>query len=275
MPDTGKNIADAKDKAVKELSKHIDEMGLTAYAILLKAIEDTFDIKAGKIVGDKDFIKKLNKLTVDVLDLLQTSPKFTGPVSSFLKRMPSISDEITSFQKSVNNIKVPELSVEKKIVIDETVNQMLGNGLNQHFVQPLRDLIYQNVRGGLSLSDARTAIKTYIQGGKDVSGKLGQYVEQTAQQSVTAYSGIIGKKLMETFDYNGMKIVGALIDNSSPQCIFAVEELGREIKRSDWPKLKELAKKNGLVKGTEFNDLPLNLLHWNCNHDFFPYIIKK
>ncbi len=95
-------INEAKEKAVKELSKHIDEMGSAAYAIMLKAIEGAFDIKGGKIVGDANFIKKLNRLTVDVLDLLQKSPKFVGNVSKFVKRMPGIYDAISDFQKQTN-----------------------------------------------------------------------------------------------------------------------------------------------------------------------------
>lgn len=268
-------IDKAKKKAVDELNKHIDEMGSAAYAIMLKAIEDTFDFKAGKIVADKNFIKQLNKLTVDVLDLIQKSPSFNGPVSKFVKRMSTISDTITDFQKQTNGIKVPEFETAKKIVIDEIEQQFLGNGINQNFIQPLRDLIYQNVTTGLSLSDARTAIKEYIKGGKDVSGKLGQYIEQTAQQAVDSYSGAINKKIYETFEMDGMLITGSLIDNSSPQCKFSINELNGKISKEDWPKVKAIAEKHGLIDGTTLENLPINLLHWGCRHGFYPYKNKK
>lgn len=265
------DIDKAKKKALDSLQSRIDEMGAAAYSILLKAIEDQFDFKAGKIVADKNFIKQLNRLTVDVLDLLQKSPKFTGPVSGFLKRMPQISDAITNFQESTNDIKVPSFDVTKKIVIDEITDQMLNNGLNQNFVQPLRDLIYQNVSGGLSLADARIQIKELAK----TTGKLGQYVEQTAQQAVDAYSGAINQKLLQTFDYDALLMTGSLIDNSSPQCKYVVNELGGRIKESDWPKVKAIAEKNGLIEGTTFDNLPVNKLHWGCRHSFYPIIDKK
>jgi len=267
-------IDKAKEKAVKELSKHIDEMGSAAYAIMLKAIEDVFDIKGGKIVGNKDFIKQLNKLTVQVLDLLQTTPEFSGAISQFVKRMNPISEAITDFQKETNGIKVPDFEVQKKIVIDETIEQMLGNGLNQNFVQPLRDLIYQNVTGGLSLSDARTAIKDYIQGGKDVSGKLGRYIEQTAQQSVDSYSGMINKKILDTFKMDTLLMTGTLIDNSSPQCKFVYNELDKKLTKEKWPEFEKIAKKNGLIEGTTFETMPINLAHWGCRHGWYPIKTK-
>lgn len=275
MPDNGKNIEKAKQKAIDALNAKADQMSKVAYDVLLQAIENTFDIKAGQIEAGKDFIKQLNKLTVEVLDLLQSEPKFTGPVSGFVKRLYDVSDAITDFQKNVNDIKVPSLSVEKKIVIDEVINQFLDNGLNQNFVTPLRDLIYQNVTGGLSLAEAKAQLKQYIVGGNDVSGKLGKYLEQTAQQATDMYSGIINKSLMEEFKYDALLMTGTLIDNSSPQCRYVYNELNGKLTKDKWPEFEKIAKKNGLIKGTTFETLPLNKAHWNCRHGWYPIILKK
>jgi hypothetical protein len=271
-----KKIEVAKEKAVESIRSHYDDMGKVSSDMFINQIESIFDIKAGQIEAGKDFIKQLNKLTVDVLDLLQKEPKFTGPVSNFIKRLYPISGAITEFQKSVNDIKVPGLSVEKKIVIDETIDKMLDNGLNQKFVQPLRDLVYRNVTGGLSLSEAKAQIKEYIQGGNDTTGKLGQYLEQTAIQSVDMYSGIINKKLQEEFDYDGLLMTGSLIDNSSPQCRFAIEKLNGKITKENWSQVEAIGKKqSGWIDGTTFDNVALNKLHWGCRHNFFPIMIKK
>lgn len=275
MPD-GKNIEEAKQKAVDALTKRIDQMNATAYSIFVRELEDAFDFKSGSIVTSKDFIRQLNKLTIDVLTLLQTTPSFAGHVSQFIKRMPSISDEISSFQKDLNGITVPAFDTTKKIVVDEIFDRMLNNGLNQHFVQPLRGLIYQNATSGLSLSDARTAIKDYIKGGNDVSGKLGSYLENTAIQAVDSYSGIINKKILEEFKMNAQLMTGSLIDNSSPQCRYVREKLNSRITRENWHEVLAIGEKyNGWIDGTDFDNLPLNKLHYGCRHNFFPYLIKK
>lgn len=272
MPDNGQDIIKAKQKAIDALNARIDEMGRAAYSILLHAIEETFDFKAGKIQVQKDFVKQLNRLAVDVLDLLQKEPKFSGPVSQFVKRLAPISEAITDFQKNVNGVKVPPFDVAKGVVIDEIVDKMLNNGLNQKFIQPLRDLIYQNATTGLSLSDARVQLKELAATG--TAGKLGSYLEQTAQQAVDSYSAAINTKLLEEFDYDGILMTGTLIDNSSPQCRYVINELGGKITRENWPKVKEKAGKS-LIEGTTFDNLPTNRLHWNCRHNFFPIILKK
>ena len=300
---TGISLKDAKIQ-IKEfikgggdttgkLSRYLDQtaqQGVDAYSgAINKRLLETFDYDALLMTGslidnsspqcryvvEGNFIKQLNKLTVQVLDLLQSEPKFTGPVSQFVKRLTPVSEAITDFQKSTNDIKVPTYETAKKVVIDEIIDKMLDNGLNAEFVQPLRDIVYQNATTGISLKDAKIQLKQFIIGGGDKSGKLGSYLEQTAQQGVDAYSGAINKRLLETFDYDALLMTGSLIDNSSPQCRYVVEELGGRISESDWPKVKEIAEKNGLIDGTTFDNLPQQRLHWNCRHSFYPILNKK
>lgn len=185
MPGYEKDIAKAKQKALDALNARIDEMGKPAYEILLKTIEDTFDFTDGNIEDQKTFIKQLNSLTIDILDLIQTEPKFTGPVSQFVKRTTP----------------TPAFETAKKILIAEIIEKLLNNGLNPHFAPLLRDLIYQNVTNGLSLSDATEQIEKYIEDGKDVSGELDQYIEETAIQAVSAYNRMTSIKMMEEFDF--------------------------------------------------------------------------
>ena len=159
-------------------------------------------------------------------------------------------------------------------MVDQTTDHMLENGLNHNFVQPLRDIVYRNASAGISLTDAKQELRDYIKGGKDKSGKLKSYLDMTAMQSISLYTGMINKKVMEIFNHQALLITGTIIDNTAPQCRYAINELNGLIRRSDWPKLEEMAKKHGLVPNTTFDNLPVNLLHWNCRHDFFPIMLK-
>ena len=275
MPEPVKNIQSEQKKAVDVIKMHITRLSNEAFRILMDLLEKEFDFSGGKFVADKNFIDKLNNVTIRLLEEIQKDPSFTGAISQFVKRLPAISSALDQFQKQVNgNSTVPKFDVTKKIIVDETIDQFLNNGLNQNFAQPLRDLIYQNVNSGLSLKDARENIKDYIKGGQDKSGKLGSYLEQTARQSVSAYTGAINTKILQHFKYDALLIAGTIIDNTTPQCRFAINDLNGTIKRTDWPALEKMAKKNGLMPNTNFDNLPTNLLHWNCRHDFYPIKLK-
>lgn len=274
MPNSYKDIDLAKKEAIDYLKQQVGKMNKAAYDVLMRTIENTFDISAGNIQAGAGFVNQLNKLTAKVIDLLQTNPSFSGNVGRFVKRLNPVSEAITDYQKTANGISVPDMITTKKIITDEIIDKMLNNGLNQSFVQPMRDLIYRNVTGGLSLADARIQIKNFI--GTDTTSKLGSYLEQTAIQATDAYSGAINTKLLETFSYDGLLITGSLIDNSSPQCRFAIEDLGGKITRENWPKVEEIGKKqSGWIKNTTFDNLPTNRLHWGCRHSFYPIKLKK
>jgi hypothetical protein len=161
-------------------------------------------------------------------------------------------------------------NADKIIIIDEIIVRFLNNGLNPLFVPLLKDLIYQNVTTGLSLSDATKQIEKYIQDGKDISGILDQYIEETAIQAVSANQRMLNIKILEKFDMDGLLMTGSLIDISSPQCCYVIKELEGKITRETWPAVKALAEKNGLIPGTTFDNLPFNLLHFYCRHGFYP-----
>jgi hypothetical protein len=80
---------------------------------------------------------------------------------------------------------------------------------------------------------------------------------------------------MQQFNYDAVLMTGSLIETSSPQCRYAVNELNRRITEDNWPELKKIAEKHGLIDGTTLESLPLNLLHWGCKHGFYPIILKK
>lgn len=275
MPDLGTAIEIAKEAAIEQLRKKIDgEIGDVVIEAVLDKLQQSFDFKGGKIIETSDFVRQLNKFTNDVLTLLQENPKVIGAISGFVKNLQDVETAIAQFQKKENNISLPDFSSAKQVVVEEIINQMLDNGLNQGFVQPLRDLIYQNFTSGLSLADAKIQIRQFIAGGKDETGKLSKYIQQTAQQAVDSYSGIINMKLLQEFDYNALLFTGSLIATSSPQCRFVVNELNRRITRQNWPEVEKIARDHGLIEGTTFDNLPLNLNHWGCRHGFYPIILK-
>lgn len=271
MADPTRNIEKEKKSAIDELGLSVDAMAEAAYELMVKLMDSHFDTAGGYVLADKGFVKELNRVTTDFLELLKSSPKFSGPVTQFVKRMDDISAAMEKFNKAMNGIDMPAYETAKKVAIEEILDQMLNNGLNQGFVQPLRDLIYQNVTSGLSLTEAKQAIRQYIAGGKDVTGKLGSYIDQTARQAVNAYTGLINMKLLQTYGYDTLLMTGTLIDNSSPQCIYGLKTLGGKITRENFPAVASKAtKKFKLIPGTTFDNLPLNLLHWGCLHQFYP-----
>lgn len=271
-----KKLEELKRKAERAVISDLPSIEKMAYQIAVEFVDKHIDVKDGNIVANENALRALNRFTDDFLGAFTENQTYKGAVGGYLKNFKSISDLMIEFQKSFGKeVTQARLGAVQEIVVAEVVNRYSENGLNPGFVQPLRQILFNNITGGLNKTGAMAQLRDYIESGKDQTGKLGRYLEQTAQQGVDSYTGAINTRIIQTFKINTLIMSGSLIATSSPQCRYAIEELGGIIERKDWPKLKEMAEKNGLIEGTTFDNLPINKLHWGCRHEFTPVVLTE
>lgn len=239
---------------------------------------DHLEIRRGEVVVDEDLTVSMNQFLGAVVKIVQENKGYTAKVTSFLSDLSNIQSNNIAFHATTNNFNIDIAGVKEiqKTVVEEIVNQYLGNGLNAGFAAPLRDGIFRNILAGANMKQVREVLRNYILGGQDVTGKLGQYLNQTAQQSVDSYQGSINQQLKATFTFTGYIISGSLIETSSKQCIYAVDHADHGyLTFKDWETVLQIARENPkakLIAGTTIDNLPLNKLHWGCRHDFTPVI---
>lgn len=263
-----------KRNGERAIIKKLPNLEKQAFDLLRRWVDENLDTSKGFILPNDSALKGLNTFSDTYTALVTELADYRGSVGQFLKNFKDIRTLMTEFQTSQGvDVKQARLGAVQEIVVNEIVNRYSENGLNAGFVQPMRELLYNNIVGGLSKTDALDQLKDYIASGKDTTGKLGRYLEQTAQQGVDSYTGATNTRIMQTFEINTMFMSGSLIATSSPQCRFAINRLNAIIDRKDWPDLKKLAEKHGLIEGTTFDNLPFNKLHWGCRHEFTPTVL--
>jgi hypothetical protein len=253
-----------------------------------QVFEDSFDwlvnnldIKRGTINVNDDLTNQMNEFVQVVVDLVNKSKGYESKLTGFLGDLDTISKNNEKFHGSFNNFNINTAGVKEvqKTVVAEIINQYTDNGLNPNFAAPLRDGIFRNILAGANMKDIRQYLQVYILGGEDESGKLHSYLNQTAQQAVDSYTGMINQQLNKDFKFTGYIISGSLIETSSTQCIYAVEHANDQgyLSFPEWNQVLDIARNNKkakLIEGTTIVTLPLNKLHWGCRHDFTPVIIK-
>lgn len=270
-----KKIAELKKRTERSIVGQLPSLEKQVNQLLLDWIDDNLDIKNGEFVPNQRAVTAIDNFSDVFTEMITELADYKGSVGKYLKNFKSMKTLIEDFNKSQGlDVKRANLGSVQEIVINEIVNQYSENGLNEKFVQPLRQVLFENVVNGLNKKQAMTQIRDFIQGGQDASGKLHRYLEQTAQQGVDSYEGAINTRIMKTFDIETLIMSGSLIDSSSPQCQYGIKELDGIIDREDWPKLKSIAEKNGLIEGTTFDNLPFNKLHWGCRHSFTPAVLS-
>lgn len=240
---------------------------------------DNLDTAKGKIVITDDIDKQMNDFVNAVVKIVNNNDLFKTNFQNYLSDISVIGKNLKSFHSTTNNLDLEKsgLTEVQKGVTNLIIDEFTDSGLNTNFAQPLKDIITRNIVAGMSLREAKGQLQTYILSGKDQSGKLGQYLLQTAQQGVDSYTGAINTKLQDTFTFSGFIISGSLIKTSSKQCKYAVEHANGIgfLSNADWEKILKMAKENKAAKlpeGTTLKNLPIRKLHWGCRHEFTPVI---
>lgn len=266
-----------KNQTQNSILTKIPTIERQSYDLLLDWIDASLDTQAGKFVATPQTTDILNDFTASYLKVMQDLSDYKGSVSRYIKNLKDFDTLVKDFQKTFNHIDLrrANITADTELVVNEIVNMYLDNGLNVNFVQPLRDILFQNISAGNGVRQSKAQLKEFIRGGRDTSGKLDKYLTQTAQQGVDSYTGAINKKLMDKFEFTHLIMSGSLIKTSSPQCRHVVNDLGGIISRKDWPKVRKIALNNGLIEGTTFDNLPFNKLHWGCRHEFTPVILTE
>jgi hypothetical protein len=237
--------------------------------------------KGGQIQITDDMTRQMSEFVLASLGVVNSNLEYQNLVSDYLVNITTIGKNIKQFQSTSNKIDFTKAGVVpvQNALIGDIITQFTQNGLNAGFAQPLRDIMYRNIVAGMSLKEAKKYLSDFILSGKDTTGKLSKYLTQTAQQGVDSYTGGINTKLAQTFKYTGYAISGSLIETSSEQCVYAVDNADSTgyLPNSEWEKILKIAKENKkapLIDGTDMSNLPINKLHWGCRHEFTP-IIKE
>lgn len=235
--------------------------------ILIQNLSENVNTNNGKI----QLSDTTDTIVKKSLKKFYNTKEYSESIIRYLTKIEDVSKlKLEIYRKKGLFINASEINPHQRLAIDEHLSYLNENGLNTRFNQPLRKIIYSNIYAGRSQNDLETQLKNYV----TEKETLTKYIKQTAIQGADAYTAIIDQKITDKYidRITGYTIVGSLIETSSPQCRYCVEKLKRKIKKDDWRTIKEIADQNGLIKGTEFKNLPTNKLHHGCRHTFTPEI---
>lgn len=238
---------------------------------LVKTINASAITTGGTITG---LTQSAGSIVTKSLKSFYSSAAYKKSIASILKNLDVAVDQKLSVYKDEGlEISKKALSNGQKIVIDEFIDNLSDNGLNSKFNQPLRQLIYDNIRNNVDLNGLRDSLIEKIESGKAPS-ELSKYVKNATRQAADAYTSIVDTEIFNKFKnrVTHFMIVGTLIETSSPQCRQFVEKYDRKIPIEELDKWISFAKENGGSEELTADNLPTLKAHYGCRHQFIPYI---
>jgi hypothetical protein len=252
---------------LKDIEKSLIDEVLTALRASVSTqggVITSIDTSAGRLVSDA--IKKFVE-----------SEAYKKSLARFLQDVQIQSNARINLYKDANMpISTSDVSLQQNVILNQFIDALNESGLNSRFNQTLRTAIYDNIRLQQSQAQIERTLRDRIRSNGNQPSDLNRYVRQISIQAADAYNRAIDTEIFRTYKdrITHFRVVGSLIDTSSPQCRQAVEKYNREIPIEELDKWITFAQEHGGDPTLSKDNLSTLGGHYNCRHQFLP-IIKK
>lgn len=274
-------IIDKKDQTIidseNELLSKFDSIEKDIYNAVLKKVK-TFNQKDGKIVFDDDNVTSINEINQIVAESIQKSD-YVNQVKQYLRDFDQIKEFNFDIQKDVNDLSRGELedliNPVQRGIVNQTLTNLTGQGVNTNFIDPLREGIYKNVVAGTTITDLEGYLNAFINTNPERMGQFKRYVSQVSRDALNQFDGQVNSRIADEFGLDAFRYVGSIIEDSRPQCVRWVgkgvilkEDLTNEL---NWA----YSNGTGMIPGTTADNFAVYRGGYNCRHSAIPFKLTK
>lgn len=264
-------------KANANLIDGFDGIEKSIFDTIMKKVK-TMKTADGKILFDDSNVNAVMEIEKAMIAAIQGS-QYPKNVQGYLRSFDTIKQFNFDVQKDVNGLADDELNALvnplQKATTDVVLDNLVGAGMNQQFIEPVRRGIYSNVVAGASFSDMEKLLSDLILSNPEKMGLLKKNVTQVSRDALNQFDGLVNQAIAEEFDLNAFRYVGSIIDDSRPQCVKWVKK--EVLLKEDLEKEISWANTNGsgMIPGTTSATFPMNRGGYNCRHSAIPFKLTK
>lgn len=197
------------------------------------------------------------------------SPEYTTAVSNYVAVVPKVDLQNVKYFTSVDEAFKPNKLFLKNLQSDTiaTVEKyVLQDGLQSQVINPLSQILNQNVNSGGQFSGFLQQIRDYILGGQGREGRAMSYTRTYLRDTLFTYSRTYQQAVTADLGLGYYLYSGGLIDKSRPFCknlagkYFSHKEI-EALAAQSWA---------GKKQGTTESSIFLFAGGWNCGHQIIP-----
>lgn len=234
------------------------------------------DSRGGKFLTTT-FNENALKLVDQYIKSVLVDLRINDDIFEFVKTFDDAAAYALDIQRRLNGINANDTILTKwrNYQITSTVNNLVGNGLEQRFTQPVTKILAQAVYSEGSLSDVLKSVREYAETNDTSKGGLLSHYTQVSRDAVGQYAGSVHKIVANKYGLDALEYVGSLVKDSRPQCerwvdmqTIALKDLKKEIA---WASKYG----SGLIPGTTPDNFTLYRGGYNCRHEVIPTRSKK
>lgn len=198
-----------------------------------------------------------------------SSAQYTSAISDYASILPKItalnveylsglSDSFSKNRQFLKNMQAETIATVEKYVLQD--------GLQSQVVQPLVQIINQNINSGGQFSGFLKQLRTYVVGDQNVEGRALSYSRTYLRDSLFTYSRTYQQASTADLNLEWYMYSGGLMDKSRPFCQERAGKFYHHSEIESWASETWQGKKAGTTESSIF----LFAGGWNCNHSIIP-----
>lgn len=244
---------------------------------LLKEIQ----INGGKLLNNVNNLKLLGQLK-NKLQKIIISPAYKDAVNKFIDSYNTVAALNMDYFKQFNDTFSPvkTLPIIKQLAIENTINDLVGQGLKQNLINPVTDILNTNITSGGSYASLQNQLRDHLVNNDTGEGSLVKYTKQITTDAINQYHAQYHAAIGQDLQFNWGRYVGSLITTSRQFCILLTAK--QWVHKSELPEIIKGHIDGEDCKLSSTTDLPLGMIPgtdasnfiilrggYNCAHHYF------
>ncbi len=275
-----KDIIAVLDKETARFGKQLPALQKLMVDELQPLLKE-FKISGGKILNNVHNLKLLGTIQ-NKLEKVIINAEYRSQVTKLIDTFDVLSDLNMQYFKSFNQKFTPSetLPLIKQLMVESTINDLVGQGMKQAVIAPVKSIIQQNIITGGSYAEFQEQVSNYIKGTPQRDGIMVRHAGVIAKDAINQYNAQYHDALAQDLNFDWIRYIGSNLETSREFCILMTEkewahrsELpmiiagnidGTKLKLSNTTKLPL-----GMIPGTNVDNFKIRRGGYNCGHQAF------
>lgn len=204
-----------------------------------------------------------------LIDNLLPGTDFTKTVSDIVVLIPQIETlNADYFSEMSSKFKLNRqfLNLLQDQTIEKIEGTLLQDGLRFSIIDPLKDILSQNVNIGGQFSGMLQQVRNFISGDESLDGRLLSYSRGILRDTLFDYSRAFQQAVTADLKLEYFMYAGGLMDKSRPFCIARAGNFYHESEIKKWADQEWEGKRRGTTPSSIF----IYCGGYNCSHSMIP-----
>ena len=266
---TFKETRDTIDLFKNRFQKNVGTRSKDMWSKIFNTIKKLETDEAGNILPNTANLRILRTLRGDIKKTILT-PQYKKDLKVFLggfEELKSIND--TYYQTIASgtlNANKQVFNAVKNISIDATKNSLTESGISKAIIEPVENLLTQNITTGGSFQDLTESLRSDILGDSTRLGNLERYTKQITTDALNQFNANYNQTISQDLGLEFYFYNGAVKETSRKYCLQRVNE-GRYFHKKE---VEESANEEwaGKMPNTNSSTIFINRGGYNCGHQW-------